>query len=333
MFFSGKNKSGNKPTRLGDLLVERKIISADQLRIALDEQKRRRELLIHLDKDEHPVIPIGELLIELHFIKRRDLRRTLHWQHKLRKTTFAFALLAPLMSPMGAAASTSSETQTSTTVAEQQIADEQAITQNKKQWRKIKRLMKTDSVYWQANKKFWNPQYRNWRETNTWPDPTTYFSDFDKAIGISWEQLNNYHTSTGLGLAQSELVYEDPVAEVPPIGDPSTEDPIVEDPIVEDPDVEDPFPGPEASGSVSVSWVPPNVREDGTMMDWQEIAGYELQLKSPGTENYDILLIDDPNITDYMIVDLPPGEYELRMATKDTSGLASEYAVATFTVN
>lgn len=111
-----KNK---KATRLGDILVEKGLITSSQLTIAIDEQKRLRAAIDPNDKGAMEVTSIGEILIKLGYINHQQLKRGLGWQMSLRRMTFAMALFAPLMSLTGGAAAqiapTSSTTKTATT--------------------------------------------------------------------------------------------------------------------------------------------------------------------------------------------------------------------------
>lgn len=91
-------------TRLGDILVSKGLITPEQLDAAIREQSRRKLLLDPLDPNVK-VVPIGEVLIELGFIDRLQLKRGLNWQQRLRRASIAMALCAPFMifSPSAAA--------------------------------------------------------------------------------------------------------------------------------------------------------------------------------------------------------------------------------------
>lgn len=102
-----------KATRLGDILLEKGLISADQLQLAIAEQKRRRVGLSHTDKEAMDATCIGEILVDLGFISRQQLKRGLNWQMYLRKMTLVMSLCAPLMGMAGgAAAQTTTPTST-----------------------------------------------------------------------------------------------------------------------------------------------------------------------------------------------------------------------------
>lgn len=91
-------------TRLGDILVSKGLITPEQLDVAIREQSRRKLLLDPSDPNAK-VVPIGEVLIELGFIDRLQLKRGLNWQQRLRRASIAMALCAPFMifSPSAAA--------------------------------------------------------------------------------------------------------------------------------------------------------------------------------------------------------------------------------------
>lgn len=92
-------------TRLGDILVSKGLITSAQLDLAIQEQVKRKKLLDPSDPQAQ-VAPIGEILIELGFIDRLQLKRGLNWQQHLRRASIAMALCAPFMifSPSAAAA-------------------------------------------------------------------------------------------------------------------------------------------------------------------------------------------------------------------------------------
>lgn len=83
-------------TRLGDILVSKGLITEAQLQLAIAEQAKRKQLLLQTDPNAQ-VTPIGEILIELGFIDRLQLKRGLNWQQRLRRASIAMALCAPFM--------------------------------------------------------------------------------------------------------------------------------------------------------------------------------------------------------------------------------------------
>ena len=63
----------NKPTRLGEILLDRGVITRQQLREAIEIQQARQ--LLREKEATYPgtAAPIGEILIELGFISRQQL--------------------------------------------------------------------------------------------------------------------------------------------------------------------------------------------------------------------------------------------------------------------
>lgn len=86
-----------KSTRLGELLVERGVISRSQLAHAVELQEIRRQHAIKLNAPNSYTQQFGELLIELGFINRSQLKSSLSWQKRLRKTTAMMVFVAPLL--------------------------------------------------------------------------------------------------------------------------------------------------------------------------------------------------------------------------------------------
>src|SRR6188768_2812362 len=74
-----------KSTRLGDLLVEQRTISALQLREAIELQECRRLNRLSSTTNAIKNYELGEILIELGFISRHQLTSSLSWQRSLRK--------------------------------------------------------------------------------------------------------------------------------------------------------------------------------------------------------------------------------------------------------
>jgi hypothetical protein len=83
------------PTRIGDILIERGIISRAQLLKALDYQQAKQlmtpDMAVKDARNE-----LGEILIELGFISREQLKQNLARQSRLRKTRLVVSFVAPL---------------------------------------------------------------------------------------------------------------------------------------------------------------------------------------------------------------------------------------------
>lgn len=88
----------NKSTRLGDILVDRGVITRQQLREAIEIQQARQVLVEKGGREAStPPSPLGEILIELGFITRKQLVQNLGWQNRLRKATLVMSFVAPLL--------------------------------------------------------------------------------------------------------------------------------------------------------------------------------------------------------------------------------------------
>ena len=92
-----------KSTRLGQILLEKGLLSSAQLDIAVKEQMRRRQDAA-IGTDLNASTSLGEILIELGFIDRLALNRGLHWQSALRKIAVVMSFCAPLMTASYSAA-------------------------------------------------------------------------------------------------------------------------------------------------------------------------------------------------------------------------------------
>ena len=116
----------HKSLRLGDLLVEKGLISAPQLRRAIELQKTRNEARdipsIHTKHE------LGEILIELGYISRHQLNTNLSWQRRLKATTAMMVFVAPLLTAAcGGGGGSAPGTNNQATTAASQIATEQSL--------------------------------------------------------------------------------------------------------------------------------------------------------------------------------------------------------------
>ena len=117
----------HKSTRLGDLLVERGVITRHQLLLAIELQQKRRQQVIQLDTPDNYKQELGEILIELGFINRKELVSSLSWQKRLRKTTAVMVFIAPLLTAAcggGGGGSSSTNNLQSQTPSSQTLAAE-----------------------------------------------------------------------------------------------------------------------------------------------------------------------------------------------------------------
>jgi len=89
----------NSTVKIGDILIDKGIITREQLDIAIRKQKEMRKALEGFTPTASQIeaTQLGEVLIGLGFITRLQLKRSLNWQRILRKMTLAMTLCAPLM--------------------------------------------------------------------------------------------------------------------------------------------------------------------------------------------------------------------------------------------
>lgn len=94
-------------THLGNILLKKQLLTPEQLNIAITEQAKRRLLLNTLNTKSHVDTSLGEILVELGFIDRLQLKRGLNWQMVVRNMTLAMSLCAPLLTISNQAAAQS----------------------------------------------------------------------------------------------------------------------------------------------------------------------------------------------------------------------------------
>jgi|GEM_PF-1265094 len=87
----------------------------------------------------------------------------------------------------------------------------------------------------------------------------------------------------------------------------------------------EPLPAPETVSAL-IEWGIPSTRSDGTDLLLSEIGGYEIMYRNTDTNEFITVVIDDGTETEYLLEDVVPGEYEVKIATFDTTGLYSEYS-------
>jgi hypothetical protein len=86
----------HKSLRLGDLLVEKGLITRQQLRQAIEIQQTLQSSRFG-NKKTVAKTELGEILIELGFINRQQLQANLNWQRRLKATTAVMVFIAPLL--------------------------------------------------------------------------------------------------------------------------------------------------------------------------------------------------------------------------------------------
>jgi hypothetical protein len=86
-----------------------------------------------------------------------------------------------------------------------------------------------------------------------------------------------------------------------------------------------------ATGSISLSWVPPTQRDDGSPLT--NLAGYRLYWGTALGHYPNLASIPNPGVATYVVDELPPGTYYLVATAYDSNGIESGYSnVATETI-
>lgn len=76
-----------------------------------------------------------------------------------------------------------------------------------------------------------------------------------------------------------------------------------------------------ATGSITVSWMPPMARSDGSVLT--NLAGYKIYWGTAPGDYANTVTIDTPGVTMYVLEQLPPGTYYLVMTAFDAAGVES----------
>lgn len=73
-----------------------------------------------------------------------------------------------------------------------------------------------------------------------------------------------------------------------------------------------------------MSWIPPNLREDGTVLDITQLGGYELRYKLLSDADFTYISINDP-WTNFYNFSWLEGTYIFQIAAFDKDGLYSNF--------
>jgi hypothetical protein len=76
-----------------------------------------------------------------------------------------------------------------------------------------------------------------------------------------------------------------------------------------------------ATGSLTVSWMPPLERSDGSALT--NLAGYKIYWGTAPGDYANMVTIDTPGVTSYVLEQLPAGTYYLVMTAFDAAGVES----------
>lgn len=84
--------------------------------------------------------------------------------------------------------------------------------------------------------------------------------------------------------------------------------------------------GTPQSSSLSLGWVAPAIRTDGSPISLADIDGYKIYYGTSAGNYTDSVNVNDGSQTSVTISGLPAGTYHLVMTTYDTNGLESTYS-------
>jgi hypothetical protein len=82
--------------------------------------------------------------------------------------------------------------------------------------------------------------------------------------------------------------------------------------------------------SVTVNWGHPSQRVNGSFLELDEIAGYELRFKQTSSSNFTYLKIEGNSSTHYVTTLIPAGSL-IEIAVYDTNGVYSDFTAISAT--
>ncbi len=97
-------------------------------------------------------------------------------------------------------------------------------------------------------------------------------------------------------------------------------------PIAPQPEPEPTPPRPSEKVSALIRWTIPSFRINGDDLLLSEIGGYEIIYRRTTAMEYSTVVINDQNLSDWLIENLAPGEYEFLIAAFDTDKLYSTFS-------
>ena len=99
---------------------------------------------------------------------------------------------------------------------------------------------------------------------------------------------------------------------------------------VDPPQSNDPNSPTLEPNSVLVSWQIPDERENGEDLPMSDIGGYELMYRRVGELAYTAITLTNQNLSQHLVTDLIPGQYEFLIAAFDSEGLYSDFSEPTY---
>ncbi len=319
-------------TRIGTLLVNKGLISREQLNTAIDEQQKRKQRQLETGPSStmQTSTVIGEILVDLGFITSRQLKLTLTKQKLLRKVAFALTVTAPLLTGCGggggsdsASSESSHSVEASTSVDNPGVSDSETVIDSGSQFTLISKSSPESS----------SPEGLTTLGVIDPDDDTSLSPIVIAPITPPASDLETITEPTPSPEDDLETITESPEVEDDELTVVETEDEESAEEdlevIVEAPDPEedlDPIAA-EGNGEITINWGAPSTRENGDPLDLSDIAGYQILLENLDTGTFQYIYVSEADITStsYTIQNLADGSYQVSIAIVDQDGLYSDF--------
>lgn len=300
----------HKSTRLGDILVERKIITRAQLLQAIELQQSRRLDAVHCNKPDSYRQELGEVLIELGFINRSQLKTGLGWQRRLRKATAAMVFIAPMLTACGGGGGGGGGNPTNYTPPASQVSQNVSSVSNAPDvppttvTNSSAQTMSSVPVVDAPSSEIASSP--NAKSSSSKPSQIATPPTIISSSSFSSSVLSSLPKSSLSSSIKSSSSSSKPVQSSSSLAS-STFSELA-----------------RVDGPVQIYWNPPKERENGDYLDITEIGGYELRYKRKSDVYYTRVMIND-GYADAYYFDYLQGEYEFQIAAFDKIGLYSTF--------
>lgn len=324
-----------RSTRIGDILVEQRIISRAQLLEALDLQQARSLLSASPESSNE----IGEILIELGFVSRAQLKQNLARQNRLRKTTLAFTLVAPLFTmacggggganasaaPSKPASSTSSSALLVTS-SKASAASTPGDTGSSSATGSGGNAGNVTGESHVSSDPAGNGAIAQSSEATTsasgalqpgTPSSAASSSTISAPPSSSYSSTKTSSSSSSLRSSSSSLRSSSSASSTSAVSSSLSSRPISS--VSSSAVSSEPIDGP-----VVLYWTAPTRRENGAHLDISQVGGYEVRYKLRSQNQYTYVTIPD-GYTDAYYFDYLKGDYEFEIAAFDINGLYSQF--------
>jgi hypothetical protein len=282
----------HKSLRLGDLLVEKGLITRLQLREAIEVQQTLQSQLFS-KKSVKAKTELGEILIELGYISRHQLQVNLNWQRRLKATTAVMVFIAPLLTAACGGGGGGSA----------------SAAQNAGQANFPSSLVPSTQSPKPDSSTGASPSHESPTTQSSSSAPSASPINVPPIGGASTisSSSSNAQGAPAIGVSSSSSLPNAVSSSSSPTSSSSSSS-----------------SSSEVDGSVQLLWTVPTQRENGDFLDITEIGGYELRYKLKGETEYKHIHITD-GFTDAYYFGYLKGEYEFQIATFDKDGLYSNF--------